>query len=196
MTFLTGLRVMFNIPKKVTVGFVVFDATVREVHSQENQITDHPVESGSDITDHVIRRPERLQLQGIVSGTPINLVSVGPLAEARPQAAFEELSRLRREGELVTVTTSLKIYPDMLIEALTVERSTGQGRALHFSLQLRQVNTVASQRLLIQEPDNPTDAKEISQGTRPTTAPSSGQSGRSQSALTSAIDGVLRIFGG
>lgn len=46
------------------------DATVSETHAYVNQVTDHPVERGANITDHVRPEPRRLSLVGFISNAP------------------------------------------------------------------------------------------------------------------------------
>ena len=53
---------------------VVFDAVVNEDHAMSATVTEHPIEDGSIISDHVIQQPDQLTLRGIVSNSPINLV--------------------------------------------------------------------------------------------------------------------------
>jgi hypothetical protein len=36
------------------------DATIEEVHNDELEITDHPVEKGTTISDHAFKRPSEL----------------------------------------------------------------------------------------------------------------------------------------
>lgn len=54
-----------------TEASIVFDAGLREAHSAEAQITEHPVDEGVAITDHVRPKLRRLQLQVHVTNTPI-----------------------------------------------------------------------------------------------------------------------------
>lgn len=47
------------------------DCSVRETHSLQASVTKHNVEDGADVTDHVRTQPDALQLEGIVSNTPL-----------------------------------------------------------------------------------------------------------------------------
>ncbi len=53
--------------------FMEFDATLNETHDSSSDITQHPVEDGSVITDHVRPRPDALSLNVFVSNHPISL---------------------------------------------------------------------------------------------------------------------------
>lgn len=52
---------------------LVVDATVSESPTYEATPTDHPVEKGSDITDHIIIKPISLKIDGVISETPLTL---------------------------------------------------------------------------------------------------------------------------
>ena len=63
--------------KLVAVKFLSFqlDATVNESFSKEMDATTNPVEQGVDITDHIILKPEKLTIEGVMSATPISATS-------------------------------------------------------------------------------------------------------------------------
>ncbi len=48
-----------------------FDASVAERHSLVSEVTDHPVESGANIADHIRPVPLELDLEGVISNTPL-----------------------------------------------------------------------------------------------------------------------------
>ena len=51
--------------------FMSFDAVLSEEHARTSQVTDHPVEEGTNIVDNVRPLPDRLTLEVFVSDTPI-----------------------------------------------------------------------------------------------------------------------------
>jgi hypothetical protein len=70
------------IPRRVTLQYsdgaarrtlLKIDCTVAEEMGLEAQATLHAVEDGAQIADHVIKKGRTLQIEGIVSDTPINL---------------------------------------------------------------------------------------------------------------------------
>ena len=50
---------------------VRFDILESEDHDANTIITDHPVEDGSDVTDHARDEPDRFSLVGFVSNCPL-----------------------------------------------------------------------------------------------------------------------------
>lgn len=49
---------------------LLLDATVKENFTSTAEATQHPVEDGADVTDHVIIRPNGLTISGIITETP------------------------------------------------------------------------------------------------------------------------------
>lgn len=60
-------------PRHVTIDRIWIDVSVREVHGLSSDVTEHPVEQGSDVADHIRPGQRVLSLEGIVTNTPIEV---------------------------------------------------------------------------------------------------------------------------
>ena len=120
------------------VGFV--DGWLSEEHEMQVSTTTYPVESGASLTDHAMRRPDTLKLEGWVSDlVPSDEADRGLPLELRAGAAWAEISRLMNDSELLRVATPLRTYRDMLITKASAPVSRGTGRGLRFTLELNQI---------------------------------------------------------
>lgn len=151
------------------------DVALSEDHSFESEVTAHPVEIGADIADHVRARPITVTLEGIVSDTPI-----GSLAERRQQftlvngeafmlASDEALAFLlavRDAREPVTIQTTLRSYDDMMLQSLTVPRSSATGEALRFTATFVQVVLVTNERTVVRV-SVPRASNKVNRGNKP-----------------------------
>src|SRR5687767_4349391 len=52
---------------------IALDATTNETHEAPSTITDHAVEQGASISDHIRPEADRLTIEGVISNTPIVL---------------------------------------------------------------------------------------------------------------------------
>ena len=52
---------------------LLVDATIQRTTSYENDITMFPVENGPDITDHIRTKPITMQIDGVISNTPLSV---------------------------------------------------------------------------------------------------------------------------
>lgn len=102
---------------------VVVDITLEEGHSDTADVTDHPVETGSDISDNVKKRPANLTLTVFVTNTPIispNVNgaegSVGPVEIRGGSSAFSRSAQVRRAAEIesksVRRSVNVLSFPD------------------------------------------------------------------------------------
>lgn len=125
---------------------LTFDATPRVSFSQTAQITTHPVESGSDVSDNSRANQLSIRLVGIVTETPLGTVaSTGGAAAVIAARDFLNSSLL--EGRLLKLTCRLGVFTNLLVGGLphdlTVQRS------LTFNLDLKQVRIASSQSVTI-----------------------------------------------
>jgi hypothetical protein len=60
-------------PRHVTIGDVWIDVSVREGHELQAEVTEHPVESGANVADHIRPLPAAISIEGIVTNHPIEL---------------------------------------------------------------------------------------------------------------------------
>lgn len=141
------------------VGAVEMDASLSESHQAANEVTRHPVEQGSDITDHVRRQPERVTITGVITDTPTTLG--GALEENRSLSAFEKFLEMKDRADLVTVVTSLRQYSNMVIESYSIPRDARRGQSVEITLNLVEILTAQ----IAEIPPEPAAGTQSSRGT-------------------------------
>ena len=150
---------------KARLGELVIDAFIHETHTFSSEITEHPIESGSVIGDHVYNMPFALTIDGIISNTPMSLVGLVAFDSAKrfltnPQGkdndfaliAFEKIEELFERREPISIATSLKIYHKMVLESLSIERGAGAHESLHFNCTAKQIRLVCQELIKIPGP--------------------------------------------
>lgn len=146
MAFLEDL---LGVRSKCIIGEIRCDASTNEDHAKTGVLTEHPVEFGSDISDHYRANAPELSIEGEVSNTPLG--TGFPLETAINSAAllitggdpvenaWKELNRYFDEKVAITIETSLDIYFDMVLTSLNVRRTGESGQRLQFSLTAREI---------------------------------------------------------
>jgi len=142
------------------IGDLALDCTVTETHTATSTVTEHPVESGAKITDHIRPDPVQLSITGIVSDTPIGSrqvqrsIAVGgasvQVTQQEPptsttgygRAAWAKLDAIRTAAKPVKVVTRDKTYENMALVSLSVPKESKTGGALNFTAQFKQVRIV------------------------------------------------------
>ena len=61
---------IFYPDSKACLGELIIDAFVRESHAFASELSEHPIESGNSVVDHVHNKTLCLSLEGIISNTP------------------------------------------------------------------------------------------------------------------------------
>ncbi len=253
--------------------FVTFDATERETHVGTALISEHPIETGGNVTDHVRAENDSLQLDILITNTPLSenshdavgpdgepmiisnmdgargnvqaaslffsrppvrfggpkllvegsppdftrpaaaaaaLAGAGPgavtaivtlanqadrfipavppvwedgrteqpasVADAdlqvlqfgdefdRVKAVFDKLNELRRVGQIVTITTRLRVYENMVIQSFAASKDATTGDSFRGTMALQQVKVVDSQTVQVTTPLEPRGQKQSKKG--------------------------------
>lgn len=132
------------------------DLAISETHGFEASVTEHPVERGADMVDHVRARPIEIELECVVSDTPIGAIATDPTRQAEGQDAplpsedaYARLQAIRDARQPVTIETSLGTWTSMALVMLSVPRSRETTGGLFFTATFRQVRVVETQRVTV-----------------------------------------------
>lgn len=129
-------------------GFEV-DAEISGEHLLENEVTDHPVETGGDVTDHSRPKPITYTVEGVVSDTPLgNMVDTRSGVTLPSADALARLTGIRDAREPVQIGTSLRTYDNMLMQSLSFTKDASTGRALRFRATFKQVIIATNERIV------------------------------------------------
>jgi len=146
---------------------ILIDVCREETHTLTNVVTDHPVEQGENISDHVRPEPDKVTLQCFVSNTPLSQTQVltairdgsfkfsTTQGQAIPIGAVDgrggqtwlKLKKLRDEGTPAKVITTLTTYgatstEGMVVESLTVPRTSKNYDGLEWSITFKKIHIV------------------------------------------------------
>jgi hypothetical protein len=161
---------------------------VTETHSATATVTEHPVESGANITDYILPEPLQLLITGIVSDTPLGSkqiqraidiggTSVQVTQQETPtsatgfgRAAWAKLDAIRTAAKPVKVVTRDKTYDSMALVSLSVPKESKTGGALYFTAQFKQVRIVYNRTTRVVVAKAPKAHKKQDTGKQPTAA--------------------------
>lgn len=157
------------------VSDIKFDLLVEESHTLEFDSSDHPIENGAVITDHVTQKLRTCTVTGMFTNTPDDneiqgedvdsymndeVKDASPLSYNRSRdsmlAALENLAIQRKPVRLVT---ALKIYPEMIILSIPVKRTSEDGESVKFQMTLREFKTANLKKTVAFGKFNPPDMK-------------------------------------
>lgn len=144
------------------------DASIREVATYESLVAEDPIETGSDITDHVRNKKPDLVIDAVVTDSPI-----GAMVDARntttlpTEDALAHLLKLRESRQPFTVLCNLGLFGSVVFKRLVIPRDPRTGAALGFTATLKQIEIVDVERTTVRVSIPRTQRKE-KRGTKAT----------------------------
>jgi hypothetical protein len=117
---------ILTVPASATTQYAVyaFDAVLRIEHARELRRTEHPIQTSASspvasITDHAYQLPARVTLEiGMSDAMQSFYPNSWTGAASKSISAYQTLVSLQQARTLVTLTTRLETYLNMLIESI------------------------------------------------------------------------------
>jgi len=130
------------------VTLLTFDASLSEQHQEGVEVTQHPVESGIDITDHSYELPDTVTMTVVLTDSPTD-----PLDEEadRARGLYNTLHKILYDREPVDLITGLSVYTDMLLRRISVVRTSASGMAIEVDVEFVEVRFADQVDVLIPE---------------------------------------------
>lgn len=152
---------------RTKIDTIEVDATISEKPTRKMEITEHPVEDGSDLADHSRVVPEIVVIVGSISDIDLGGTRTGL---SRRQPGWADLQRaaledLQDSHVVFDVQTSRKVYRDMMLSELTWESNAKTGGELSFTATCKSVVLVTNQGLVLTRPPPPATTTQQPNGT-------------------------------
>lgn len=132
-------QIFFRGNRRFRVGTISLDLILSEAHNLPNVVTPHNIEDGSQITDNIKNELQNGSLTGLVTNFTLRIPGI---LVNRAQNAFEEMERLWRSRQLVTIVTVMKVYSNVAITNVNVARSDNTGEAIALNVSFQEVKRV------------------------------------------------------
>jgi hypothetical protein len=193
-----------------------FDVITQETHTLKNAITENPVESGGNVTDHVRAELDTITLEVFVSNQPIDPQdrfsvdgvsgSVSPVFVGVDKTVnvlvfdqmidnvsetFSRLRRLRDNATLMHVVTKVWDYTDMVIQEVGVPRTASEGDGAKMTISFKQLRLVSSKLVPAPIVTEPRAKKAVDKGAKnPAEVPDT----KKQSVASKLLGGLKDLF--
>lgn len=184
------------VPEEAADAPVVFDAVISEGFDTGVTVTDHPIEDGADISDHIRDNPDTLQIDIVVSRTPANIPDLVKVLASpdydRHETAWYQIYQWIKSHELVKVVTNARTWRGMAIESMSRKRTSAVGEALEATIKLKQIVKVQSHD--VAAPTRPAGVQNQQKQNGTTTAKPTSDESIVHFAGKSAVDGLKSFF--
>ena len=136
----------YNTTVPATIGDMQVDCVVDHVTSFDSQVTEHPIEGGFVIADHVARQAMKLSVTVIITPTPVSYFRImggsNPDRLGEASAYFEQL---HLAGEPITIVLPDRICENMVMTSCPLPRNVQNGFCYRLGLEFTHV-TIVSQK--------------------------------------------------
>lgn len=165
----------YNTTVPATIGDLQIDCVVDHVTSFTSSVTEHPVETGFVIADHVARQAMKLSLTAIITPTPVSYFRImGGTNPDRLSEAISYFEQLWLDGNPITVVLPSGIYESMVMTSCPLPRNVQDGICYRLALEFTHVTIVSQKTEEIPE-QNASDEAQGKAGATGTDAGSSSQ---------------------
>lgn len=134
-----------------------FNLFISEKNSLKFRVSEHPLQDGTTITDHVHKEMREVTIEGLFTNHPMKK-NVASEVKFRDQygtqdekqtlsntalANFNNLKRLALQRIPVRLVCALEIYPKMVITSIDYDRDSKSGSSIRFTMTLRELKTAS-----------------------------------------------------
>lgn len=145
----------------LVIADYVVDVEVKATPTYENEATSYPVESGIEFTDHVRSMPTGLDVEGIISDTPVNTFvalqreidgvmidpDTGELGGEGPSRdGHLRLKAIHEAKEPITVICSLGTFEKMVMLTYSPTR---EGGSIRFTATFQYLRIIENERTIV-----------------------------------------------
>lgn len=171
-----GVKGLLTEDQKTQVGDLVIDASLKEEIIVMSAITEHAVETGSAISDHISKKPLKIKIEGFISDAPNalfgiinmplsknstkslidNFKSLLPFSDndSPSKKAYNTLMQMWKERALISVVTQLEVFKNIVIENISFTKDETCLHRLVFAMECKQITIVSSESVIISKSVN------------------------------------------
>lgn len=144
---------------KTNVAGYFFDAFFRVDHTRKLNITEHPVETGANVSDHAFLEPAELIIEFGMSDTAKSMVK-GQFSEGKSRSvtAYKLLCELQAQRIPLQIHTRLANYKNMMIETISAPDDYKTQYALKVTVTFKEIFIATTKTIKISARAQTTDS--------------------------------------
>lgn len=144
----------------------VFDAVFKADHRSSLRVTEHPVQTGANISDHAYQLPETLTLEIGMSDAMDSYDQTqwkGYYTE-KSVNAFQKLKEIQYKRLPITVTTRLNTYRNMMIVDIATSEELKTLHGLKSMVYFKQIFSAQVKNMVVKVSDRPNTTNSTPKG--------------------------------
>lgn len=125
------------------IDSIELDILVEQEHKLESEVTEHPVEDGFPVHDHVIRKPIKLSMVVGITQSPVTWLDKLGQKEDKVVKALAEFKRIYKEAQPITIVTPTDVYENMVMTSAAFPRTVENKNLIRIPCEFTQIRKVA-----------------------------------------------------
>jgi len=199
--------------RSLTFGEIEVDLLSLESIEISSEVTQHPVEDGIDVADHIVPKPDLVRIECWQSETPNHLRVEGarmkeldaagavtmqfPETQTRRLDTLETMRRIARNGFPVDIDGLQRQIEEYYISNVATQRSVENTGALVFTLDLVEVRIAETEEVAAPSPRVERGRSNANQGNQnPEDTGDDSDVDQSQSGAAAAVDTLTEAVSG
>lgn len=141
----------FNIKNPTQVGSLKVDIVKSFEYTYEQDVTEHPVETGFEIADHIVNKPLKLTMTVGIASSPVTWFWKNGYGAKKFANGLQLLEEIRDKKEPVTIVRPEKKYDNMVMTSCRVSKQDSTKSIIYADLSFMQIVKVTTQTTTIPE---------------------------------------------
>lgn len=131
------------------------DCALTERLSYNSDVTKFPVGKGANVSDHIIAYPPTLEIEGVVTDTPIGEIATDPTRAvdvglpSPSRDAYDRFVAIHGAKKTVTVICSYGKFENMALESVESTKESESQKAFKFTAKFEQINIQEVNRITV-----------------------------------------------
>lgn len=141
----------FNIKNPTQVGSLKVDIVKSFEYTYDQDVTEHPVETGFEIADHIVNKPLKLTMTVGIASSPVTWFWKNGFGAKKFANGLQLLEEIRDKKEPVTIVRPEKKYDNMVMTSCRVSKQDSTKSIIYADLAFIQIVKVTTQTTAIPE---------------------------------------------
>ena len=123
-----------------SLGGFEFDAIIKRSETMTSDVPEYATEEGYSITDNICLKPRELEIEAIITNSPVTWAEQHAASSSRVETMIEELRQLWLKKTPVQFTAAGDSYENMCITSITAPRTVEDGSSTRLTIKLKQAS--------------------------------------------------------
>lgn len=125
------------------IGTIEVDILIEQEHKLESDVTEHPVEDGFPVADHVIRKPIKVSMVVGVTLSPVTWLDRLGKETDKINNALTAFKQIYDNAQPITIVTPTETWENMVMTSANIPRNLDNKNLIRIPCEFTQIRKVS-----------------------------------------------------